>query len=373
MFGMTKENQPKRLLCIVNTINAGGAETFLMKLYRALDKTKYQMDFYCMSLEKGYYEEEIKELGGKVYYAVPKSQNWIKAFLTLKNVVKENKYEYVMRVSQHSLATVDLIAAKMGGAKTLVQRSSNSNAASEIGRVLHNLFKWLPMTIPNVKIAPSTEAAEYTFGKNCVENGKAMLVKNAIPLDSFLFNKEKREKLRKELNLDDKFVVGHVGRFDTQKNHSYLIDVFSEIVKRNADSILVLTGKGSLENNIRKKVEMMGLVEKVIFTGVRSDVPDIMMAMDVFIFPSLYEGMPNTVIEAQGTGLPCIISDTITKESDITGDVTYLSINDSAENWAKHAISYLKGYERKNVRKEFIAKGYDITSEAERLMEIIHH
>lgn len=253
MFGMTKENQPKRLLCIVNTINAGGAETFLMKLYRALDKTKYQMDFYCMSLEKGYYEEEIKELGGKVYYAVPKSQNWIKAFLTLKNVVKENKYEYVMRVSQHSLATVDLIAAKMGGAKTLVQRSSNSNAASEIGRVLHNLFKWLPMTIPNVKIAPSTEAAEYTFGKNCVENGKAMLVKNAIPLDSFLFNKEKREKLRKELNLDDKFVVGHVGRFDTQKNHSYLIDVFSEIVKRNADSILVLTGKGSLENNIRKK------------------------------------------------------------------------------------------------------------------------
>ncbi|OFD36886.1 glycosyltransferase family 1 protein [Bacillus mycoides] len=370
---MTKDNQPKRLLCIVNTINAGGAETFLMKLYRALDKTKYQMDFYCMSLEKGYYEEEIKELGGKVYYAVPKSQNWIKAFLTLKNVVKENKYECVMRVSQHSLATFDLIAAKMGGAKTLVQRSSNSNAASKIGRILHDLFKWLPMIIPNVKIAPSSEAAEYTFGKNCVKDGKATLVRNAIPLNAFLFKQEKRNEIRKELNLDNKFVVGHVGRFDTQKNHGYLIDVFSEIVKRNTNSILVLTGKGSLENDIRKKVEMMGLTEKVILTGVRSDVPDIMMAMDVFIFPSLYEGMPNTVIEAQGTGLPCIISDTITRESDITGNVTYLSINDSAESWAENAVSYLKGYERKNVQKEFVEKGYDITSESEQLMRMIHH
>ncbi|WDL92127.1 glycosyltransferase family 1 protein [Bacillus sp. HNR-4] len=368
---MTKDNQPKRLLCIVNTINAGGAETFLMKLYRALDKRKYQMDFYCMSLEKGYYEEEIKKLGGKVYYAVPKSQSWIKAFFTLKGVVKENKYEYVMRVSQHSLATFDLIAARMGGAQVLVQRSSNSNAASKIGRVLHDLFRWLPMTIPNVKIAPSTEAAEYTFGKNCVKNGKAILIKNAIPLESFLFNKEKRNKLRKELNLDGKFVVGHVGRFDTQKNHSYLIDIFSEIVKRNVNSILVLTGKGSLENEIKEKVEKLGLIENVIFTGVRSDIPDIMMAMDVFIFPSLYEGMPNTVIEAQGTGLPCIISDTITREADITENIEYLSINEEPEKWAEKALIYSSGYERGDVQKAFVKKGYDINCESKKLMELV--
>ncbi|MGN4425598.1 glycosyltransferase family 1 protein [Bacillus cereus group sp. MYBK30-1] len=367
---MIKDAQPKRILCIVNTINAGGAETFLMKLYRALDKKKYQMDFYCMSLEKGYYEDEIKELGGKVYYAVPKSKNWVKAFLTLKNVVKENKYECVMRVSQHSLATVDLIAAKMGGAKTLVQRSSNSNAASKLSRLLHNIFKWLPMTIPNVKIAPSTEAAEYTFGKKCIEKKKAILVKNAIPLENFLFAQEKRDKMRKELNLDGKFVVGHVGRFDAQKNHNYLIDVFSEIVKKNTNSVLVLTGKGSLEDDIRKKLEILNLTDKVLFTGLRSDVPDIMMAMDIFIFPSLYEGMPNTVIEAQGTGLPCLISNTITREADITGNVEYLSIDDSAENWAEKALEYSEEYERRNVKTEFIAMGYDITFESKKLMEL---
>lgn len=370
---MTKNNQPKRLLCIVNTINVGGAETFLMKIYRALDKTKYQMDFYCMSLEKGYYEKEIKDLGGKVYYAVPKSKNWIKSFFTLKNVVKENKYECVMRVSQHSLAAVDLIAAKMGGAKTLVQRSSNSNTASKVGRLLHDVFKWLPMTIPNIKIAPSTEAAEHTFGKNCISKEDAFIVRNAIPLEKFLFNQDKRYEVQKEFKIEGKFVVGHVGRFDTQKNHNYLIDVFSEIVKRHNNSVLLLTGKGPLENDIRKKIEALNLTDKVLFTGVRSDVPDIMMAMDVFIFPSFYEGMPNTVIEAQGTGLPCLISDTITRESDITGNVKYLSINDSAKGWAERAVYYLEGYERGNVQKEFVEKGYDITSESEQLMRVIHH
>lgn len=370
---MIKDNQPKRILCIVNTINAGGAETFLMKLYRALDKKKYQIDFYCMSLGEGYYEKEIIELGGRVYYSAPKSKNLIKAFIKLKNVVQENKYEHVMRVSQHSLATFDLIAAKMGGAETLIQRSSNSNATSRISRILHGIFKWLPMTIPNIKIAPSTEAAEHTFGYGCIKRGEAIIIKNAIPVKDFLFEREKRCRVRKELKIEDKFVVGHVGRFDTQKNHSFLIDVFSEVVKRHSNSVLILTGKGKLENAIREKVENLGLKNKVIFTGLRSDIPEIMMAMDVFVFPSLYEGMPNTVIEAQGTGLPCLISDTITREANITGDVEYLSIYDSAEIWAEKALYYSKGYERKCMENAFIQKGYDITFESKRLMEIIHH
>jgi glycosyltransferase involved in cell wall biosynthesis len=361
----------KRLLCIVSAMNAGGAETALMKMYRTLDTTKYQMDFYCMSQEEGYYEKEINSMGGKVYHSIPKSENFIKSFLGIKDTVQQNNYNYVIRVSQHSLATLDLVAAKFGGAKVLIQRSSNSDSGSRLSCVLHNIFKWLPMTVPTLKIAPSTEAAKYTFGKNCVKNGEAIIIKNAVPVDKYIFKQEIRDKTRKEFGIKDEFVVGHVGRFNNQKNHSFLIETFSEIVKKHENSILLLVGKGELESNIIRKTEELGLTNKVIFTGVRSDVPDIMMAMDVFVFPSFFEGMPNAVIEAQATGLPCIISDTITKESQITDLVKYLSLNYSPDEWAEASITYCNGFIRKDMRRDFVEKGYDIETVTRQFEKII--
>ncbi|MFJ7856226.1 glycosyltransferase, partial [Peribacillus frigoritolerans] len=277
------ETQPKRLLCVVSAMNVGGAETFLMKIYREMNRKKYQMDFFCMSKEKGFYEEEINSLGGKVFHSYPKSTHPLKSFLLLKNTVKEGNYEHVMRVSQHSLATIDLIAAKIGGAKTLIQRSSNADSGSLNSRILHFLFQCLPRIIPTIKIAPSTEAAEYTFGKNSVKNNKAIIIKNAVNVESFLFNKKRREKIRREFNIENKFVIGHVGRFSNQKNHDFLIDTFNEVVKENKDSILLLVGKGELEIELKKKIDMLHLKGKVIFTGIRSDIPDILMAMDIFI------------------------------------------------------------------------------------------
>lgn len=368
---MNTNYEPKRLLCIVSSMNTGGAETFLMKVYCALDKTKYQMDFYCMSQEEGFYEKEIKSLGGKIYHSMPKSINFIKSFITLKDTVKENNYDYVIRVSQHSLATLDLVAAKIGGAKTLVQRSSNADSNSRVDRLLHSLFKWLPMTIPTMKIAPSTEAAEYTFGKKCIDNGKAKIIKNGILMENFIFNQERRGKIRKELNINGEFAIGHVGRFNNQKNHRFLIDIFDEVVKKNEKSVLILVGKGELEYEIRKKIENLGLIDKVIFTGVRSDIPDLMMAMDVFVFPSFFEGMPNTVIEAQATGLPCIISDKITKEANITGIVEYLSLDEIAETWAEKVVYYSIGYERKDMHSVFAKNGYDINNIVREIEEMI--
>lgn len=362
---------PKRLLCIVGGMNAGGAETFLMKVYRTLDKTKYQMDFYCMSQGEGFYEKEIIELNGRIYHSVPKSKNFIKCFTTIRDIVKENKYEFVMRVSQHSLATLDLYAAKLGGAKTLVQRSSNSDSGNEVSKALHNLFKWLPMAVPTIKIAPSTEAAVYTFGRNCICNGKAKLIKNAIPVENFLFDQGKRDKIRKEFKLDNKFAIGHVGRLSHQKNHSFLIDIFAEIVKKHEKSVLVLVGKGELESNIKNKIETFGLTDKVVFTGIRTDVSDIMMAMDVFIFPSFFEGMPNTVIEAQATGLPCIISDTITKEAKITNLVNYMSLNNTSVQWAGAALEYKGRCERKNMKDCLMENGYDIDSVTRKIENLI--
>jgi glycosyltransferase involved in cell wall biosynthesis len=368
---MNTNDSPKRLLSIVSAMNAGGAETFLMKVYRELDKSKYQMDFCVASREEGFYNKEIISMGGKIYYYTPKSKNFLKSFINMKDIVKKEKYEYVMRVSQHSLATIDLIAAKFGGARILVQRSSNTDSGSNGSRRLHRMFKFLPMKIPTIKIAPSTEAAEYTFGKNCVKKGKAILIRNGIAVDDFIFNQERRDKIRIEFNINDKFVVGHIGRFNVQKNHSFLIDMFAEIVKKHANSVLILVGKGELENEIKNKIETLGLTGKVIFTGVRSDIPDLLMAMDVFIFPSFFEGMPNTVIEAQATGLRCMVSDSLTKEVGFTDLVEFLPLELGPVKWAKAALRYKTSYERRNMKKEFIKAGYDIRSTVEIFVQYI--
>lgn len=352
-------------------MNAGGAETFLMKIYRAIDKDRYQMDFYIMSEDKGYYEDEIRSLEGKIYHSIPKSKNFFKAFITLMKTVKKEKYKYVFRASQHSLAALDLLAAKLGGAKILVQRSTNSDSSNRISRILHKIFQPLSILLPNVKIAPSTKAAEYTFGKRCVKNNKVTIINNAIPTEDFTFDLRRRDKIRRELQIENKFVVGHVGRFSQQKNHSFLIDVFLDIYKKNNNSVLVLVGEGELENEIKEKIEAYNLTNNVVFTGVRSDIPDLMMAMDVFVFPSFYEGMPNVVIEAQATGLPCIISDSITQEVAISELVTFLSIKDSPGKWANKSLNYRDNFERKNMKLCIVESGYDIEDVTRKFAKVV--
>ena len=362
----------ERLLCIVSCLNTGGAETFLMKIYRKFERTKFQMDFCVMSKEIGFYEEEVQALGGRIYHIVPKTEKMIKSFFTIKNIVKQNNYDYVIRINEHSLSVIDLIAAKLGGAKNLTLRSTNANTGSKKRHILHKLFQFLPQNIPTVKIAPSTEAAEYNFGKRQVEKGKVHILNNGIPIEKFLFSEEKRLLKRKELGLEDNFVVGHVGRFMTQKNHMYLLDIFKSIKNRIPNAVLVLVGDGELRKSVEKRAKELEIEEAVRFLGVRADVPELFMAMDIKIFPSFFEGMPNTVIEAQGTGLPCIISDTITREADITGLVTYMSIEDSPEEWAEKCVDIKKQYrQRKNTREDFVKAQYDIDSVVKNFMELV--
>ncbi len=361
----------KRLLCIMsNAMNRGGAETFLMKIYRHIDKTKYQMDFCVPDGQKGIYDEEILSLGGNILYSTPKSAGILKSFKSIKRIVKENKYQYVIRINEHSLAAIDLLAAKCGGAKKLVMRSSNAASNGKLKTFLHKVFKFLPKFVPNVKVAPSTLAAEYTFGKGCIKNKKASILHNAIEIDNYLFRADARENLRKELNIEHKFVIGHIGRFMQQKNHKFLIDIFYEITKKCDNAHLVLVGTGHLEAEIKEKVEALKLEDKVTFLGVRSDVPELLSAFDVKLFPSLYEGMPNTIIEAQASGLHCVISDTITPEADITGLVDYLPLNLSPSKWAEKVLEY-RDYERKNMKETFIKERYDIKSITDKFVQLI--
>ena len=352
----------KRLLCIVGSMNAGGAETFLMKVYRQLDKSKYQMDFAVAVDEEGFYDKEIIAMGGKIHHITPKSMGVLKNFNSIKKLVHDENYEYVLRTSQHSLSALELLAAKQGGAKVRVFRSSNSNttSGSQKEMILHKICGFMPKYFANVRIAPSTEAAEFMFGKKCIQSGKAKLIHNGVDTSVFCYNKDARERIRKEFKVEkNDFVVGHVGRFNQQKNHKYLIKVFAGVLKNNPSSKLILVGIGELESKVRKQVHELGIENNVIFTGVRKDIPEILSACDVFVFPSFYEGMPNTVIEAQAVGLPCVISDQITREADITGLVNYLKLDD-IDGWVEKILEFRNLKVDRYTKDKFVIKKYDI-------------
>jgi len=360
----------ERLLCIVGSLNAGGAETFLMKVYRCIDRNKYQMDFCVANPEHGVYENEIISMGGKIYTIPCKTEGYKSFKESLFKVVKNGGYKNVLRITSNAAGFLDLKIAKKAGATRCIARSSNSSDGGDLkSRVINDLSRCLFLKYVDVMVAPSDLAAVYTFGKKAVSAGKVQKLNNAVDLGFFSFSISGRNRIRDEFGLGDGLVFGHVGRFMNQKNHAYLISVFAEI-RKLVDAKLLLVGKGELEDEIRNQVVKLGLVNDVIFSGIRKDVPDLLSAMDVMIFPSFYEGMPNTVIEAQATGLPCLVSDSITTEANITGLVTFKSLLDSPNEWAKKAIEICSN-SRIDTTSKFINAGYDIESSTNKFIKVM--
>ena len=353
----------KRVLCLVSAMNTGGAETFLMKIYRNLDRTKYQMDFCVNVKEKGFYDDEIKRLGGRIFVIPSKSENIKKFKSELAEIIRSHQYANVFRITSNAMGFLDLKIAKDSGAKRCIARSSNSSDGAGIKVLLvHKLGQLLYERYVDVKIAPSDLAAEYTFGKKALKHKEVTILHNAVDLEQYSYGESNRTKFRDELGISEKtMLIGHVGRFSMQKNHEFLIDIYQKICQYVPDSRLILVGNGELQEEVRKKVNGLNLSEKVIFLGVRADISSILSGMDVFAFPSFYEGMPNTVIEAQATGLPCVIADTITKEANITGLVKYISLQESVNEWAKAVIDSVSPH-RKDTKEMFIQNGYDINT-----------
>lgn len=362
----------KRLLCLISSLDSGGAETFLMKIYRALDRSNYQMDF-CINVNRTcFYTEEVLSLGGKIYYLPSKSSSLNNFRRGLETIIRDNHYAYVLRITSNAMGFLDLKIAKKAGAALCSARSSNSRDGGGIKALLaHWLGRLLYSRYVDVKFAPSDLAAKYTFGASAYQNGTVTILHNAVDLDVYHYSVDGRNKIRTEFGIDrHTVVVGHIGRFTPQKNHKFILKIFQELSQANVDTILMLVGAGVLEDEIRKEVAESGLARSVIFTGVRSDIPDILSAMDVFLFPSLYEGMPNTVIEAQATGLPCVIADTITREADISGLVKYLSLHQRAREWAD-AVSRAANHTRFDTRELLIKNRYDISSVVKEFVALV--
>lgn len=356
----------KRILCIISSLDAGGAETFLMKVYRFLAPLGYQFDF-VVSKDGGCYTSEVLERGGKIFVIPTRSENLFGALNGIRLAVKENQYNYILKLGEHSLAVLDLLAAKFGGAKILGVRACNApTGLGVLHRAIHLLGRPFLNCITNVKIAPSILAANFLFGSK----KDVSILHNGVDLNIFRYNSNYGESIRNEFGLEDKLVIGHIGRFHKQKNHKFLLEIFKGISVLHKDATLLLVGTGELEGEIRKWIKLYNLEGKVILTGQRFDIPQLLSAMDVFVFPSLYEGMPNTVIEAQATGLPCVIADTITAEANITGLVKYLPLSLSSSEWAKMVLNTISSI-RKDTHNDFVIHGYDIESVAKEFVSIL--
>ena len=360
-------NEPLRILQVFAEMNRGGAETMIMNLYRNIDREKIQFDFIVHTQEKCAFDDEIEQLGGRIY-KVPKyvGTNHLSYKNAWKNFFMSHSDYKIIHGHVRSTASVYLKIAKKYNL-TAIAHSHSISSGSGIKAVIKNLLQYPIRHISDYFIACSESAGRWLFGDKIVASNKFKILNNAIDVEEFTFNNQIREAIRYDYGIEDKLVIGHVGRFHSAKNHEFLIDIFKSVHNKVNNSVLLLIGDGALKESIQMKVRKEKLENSVIFAGVRSDVPDIFQGMDIFVMPSLFEGLPVTLIEAQASGLKIFASDVITNEVAITDNIEFLSLNRSAEVWAERIMEYRDGYERKDTSQEIVAAGYDVNNNAQEL------
>lgn len=361
----------ERILVLINTLNVGGAETFIMKVFRAIDRERIVFDFLINSQEEGAYEKEVDALGGRVYHGYFKVEHPVKNLAKVYLTVKKGRYSKVFVFTQHPITFLNLLMATLAGAKTRVVRSTNSACGGRMSSFLAKVFRPLMNTLVTVAVTPSKEAAVWLFGRKMVNGGKVSILNNGLDLGEYHYSGERRRKAREDFGYSsDDFVVGHVGRFNLQKNHLFLVDVFAEIHRNNSHARLLLVGAGETMKAVESRIEDLNLKDAVKFAGVRSDVACVMNAMDILVFPSFYEGMPNVIIEAQACSLPCLIADTISPDVAITKLVRFESLSTSVKDWARATISFANEQLRYDTSKEIEDRGYSISSVVEFVEQI---
>ena len=356
-------SEPIRILHIVTYMGRGGLETMIMNYYRNIDRSKVQFDFLTHRQERWDYDDEIEKLGGKIYRLPrlnPFSPSYLKA---LDGFFKEHKEYKIVHCHQDCLSGIPLKYAKKNGVPFTIAHSHNANQDKNLKYLVKLIAKNNISKYSDHLFACGKEAGEWMFKTSDFE-----ILNNAIDTKRYIYNEEKSLEMKEKLGVTDKFVIGHVGRFRFQKNHSFIIDIFKEVCKKEPNSTLLLVGDGPLEEEIKKKVDDLGLLDKVKFLGARDDVNDLMQAMDVFILPSLFEGFPLTMIETQASGLNCIISDKVPKECIVTKNVKSISLEKSPKYWANEIIKS-KNKERKNLYNEIQDAKFDIKSNAIGLQE----
>lgn len=354
--------EPSRILHCVTIMNRNGLENRLMDIYRNIDRTQIQFDFMTNRMESGEFDEEIQQLGGRVYHMsriAPRS--FFRYLGELQTFFREHTEYKIVHSHLNTLSTWPLLMAKRAGVPVRIAHSRNASMDRNI-KMLYKAFSRLFINGQATdRFACSRSAGIWLFGKKQVENESFHVIPNAIQLDRFLFSEDKRQRMRKELGIaEQELAVVCVARFSRQKNHGFLLRVFAEVQKRVPNSKLYLVGQGELEHEIRGQISALGLERSVVFVGSRSDVGDVLTAMDAFVFPSFYEGFGTVLIEAQCSALPVLASDTIPMETKLCDCVEFASIMEEPAVWADKLLNLTNVIHRVDNSDLIRENGYDI-------------
>lgn len=351
----------------------------LMNYFRKLDRTKIKFDFMVHRAERGAYDEEIESLGGRIYPMPPVHPRffWGKTgyFRQLRRFFREHKEYRIVHAHLDALSGFVLNAAKGGGVPVRIAHCHSTDYASGGAKKIFKTLSraWLRKDgLCTEFFACSADAGVFLFGEDIARRNNFQVIKNAIDTEKLKFDIAVRQKIRAGLGInDEEFVLGHIGRIDFPKNHEFLIEIFYEVLKSEPDSRLLLVGDGSLRQDVENKAKKLNISGKVIFAGVLANVNELLSAMDVFLLPSLFEGLSIATVEAQAAGLPAIVSSTVPQETALTDLVTYLSLSGGAALWAEKVLS-CKNFPRSvysGINNEKVRSVYGIEENAKRLQE----
>lgn len=352
-----------RILHVVTYMGRGGLETTIMNYYRHIDRSKVQFDFLVHREYKADYDDEIRSLGGRIY-RLPRLIPWSREYREKLDQFFEDHKDYrIVHCHIDCMAAIPLRAAKKVGIPVRIAHSHGSNQNRNLKYLLKLYYRRLIPEVATDLFACGREAGDWMF------RGKPYtIMRNAINAERFTYDPEKAAANRRAMALEDIFVLGHVGHFRVEKNHLFLLDVFAALLKKEPNSRLLLVGEGVQMDACVAKAENLRIRDKVLFQGIRSDIPEQLQAMDVFVLPSFYEGLPVTTVEAQAAGLPCVVSAGVPSECKLTESVRQLPLEAGAEAWADTILS-LRDYPRRNNYQIIADAGFDIQANAKWLQD----
>lgn len=347
----------ERILCVLGNLRAGGVESIMFSYYRFLDKEKYQYDFLYEEGSQLDIPEDIINMGARAF-KIPPIKKPLKYMKAVSKIIKEGKYR-IVHSNMNTLSVFSLFSAYRCGVKhRLLHNHTTSSPIEKKRDLVKKVLRPFNVMLSNRHCACSALAAKWMYGERAVDKGRVTVFRNGVDVGRFAFSEEHRNEIRGEFNLENKKVIGHVGRFMTQKNHFFIIDIFNEYKKKDSDAVLMLVGIGELYDKVKAYADEKGIGDSVIFTGARSDVYKLYSAFDVFILPSLYEGLPVVGMEACASGLPVLLADTITRECAISDTVSFLPIDDPGF-WADK-IASVSSADRKKVAENMAKGPYNI-------------
>ena len=365
--------EPIRILHILGKMNLGGAESRTMDLYRHVDRDRVQFDFLVHTNETCYFDREIEKLGGHIY-CVPRFRiyNFFSYRKALKDFFKVHNGFRAVQGHMTSTASIYLPIAKKAGIPITI---AHARSAGVDQGVKGKFTLWMRRKLAqkaDYLFTCSEIAGRAVFGDQAVDQGKTTFIPNAIDCSAFSYNEKKRLEIRQGLGIEKKYVIGHVGRFHYAKNHEYLLQIFAELCrmkekKKNKDYVLLLLGEGNRMEGIKELAGQLGVLDQVIFLGNKANVYDYYQAMDYFVYPSRFEGLPGTMVEAQASGLRCLMSDSICREVVVTNLVKTMNISETPEAWARCIMQSID-YERASHVKEMQEAGFDVSAQAEKMM-----